>query len=116
MAQDGTLLGAFDAQWSPPPKVKPRRKRRKRKTYTWQVQVYTASWCLPWPQLDKALTLWEGENPQVQVKRIDVDEHPQKADANQIVTLPTIVIMRDGVERQRFLGAVNMDDLTQAVK
>lgn len=114
MTDQGLFFNA-DAAGGPAP-VKPRRRRRKRKTYTWELHVYTAPWCVPWPLLDKELTSWEAQNPDVKVVRVNVDDDPHAADRNQIVVLPTVLVMRDGVERQRLLGAMNTNDFSQAVK
>jgi thioredoxin-like negative regulator of GroEL len=46
---------------------------------------------------------------------LDVDEHPQIAMNSGIMSIPTIVIYRDGREIERFIGCQAADTLTAVI-
>ena len=36
--------------------------------------------------------------------KLDVDQHPQIAGQNQVMGVPTVVILKDGEVKERFVG------------
>lgn len=102
---------------APAPKQKSKRRRSTRKPRaTWSLKIFTAQWCAPWPILDKQLRALEEETPSFKIERIDVDDEPVEAERHRIIVLPTILVLRNGEERQRLLGAWNAEDLKKHLK
>jgi len=73
--------------------------------------AFTASWCAPcswlYPYLE-ALEKVPGAPP---VYSIDIDTSPEVAEAFRIGSVPTTVLLVDGVERERSVG-IEPDRLT----
>jgi thioredoxin len=68
---------------------------------------FYADWCGPCkimaPLLDELARTRSGS---ALVAKLDTDRNPQSAAQFQIRGIPTLVLFRDGVERQRQVGAV----------
>jgi thioredoxin 1 len=71
--------------------------------------AFGARWCGPWRLLTPVLERLRTDGHQVLT--VDVDEHPGFADRWAVVSLPTFVVVRDGSEIRRWLGAVSGTDL-----
>ena len=88
---------------------------RKRKPRTppaqWALTAFGASWCAPWPLLREQLQVLTGEG--VKVTFVDVDADPGAAERHRIITLPTILVLRDGAEKRRVTGAASVQDLRE---
>lgn len=55
------------------------------------------------------------EGDAARVAKIDVEEHPEAALAFDIRKMPTIVLFKNGVERQRMTGGQRLGDLKAAI-
>lgn len=75
-----------------------------------QVEYWGASWCGPCQQVKTQLAglkrngwrVGPEENAHVRVR--DYDEHEQEARQKNVVSLPTFIVYRDGVEVERHVG------------
>jgi thioredoxin-like negative regulator of GroEL len=72
--------------------------------------AFGASWCMPWRLLQSALDDIEASGEKV--IRVDTDREPRLADRWAVVSLPTFVVVNDGEEVRRWLGAVTPSALT----
>ena len=65
---------------------------------------FHATWCGPCKVLSPILEELNDEIEGVDFVKLDVDQHPQIAGQNQVMGVPTVVILKDGEVKDRFVG------------
>ena len=65
---------------------------------------FHANWCGPCKVLSPILEELNDEIDGVEFVKLDVDQHPQIAGQNQVMGVPTVVILKDGEVKERFVG------------
>ena len=65
---------------------------------------FHATWCGPCKVLSPILEELDDEIDDVEFVKLDVDQHPQIAGQNQVMGVPTVVILKDGEVKDRFVG------------
>ena len=65
---------------------------------------FHATWCGPCKVLSPILEELDDEIEGVEFVKLDVDQHPQSAGQNQVMGVPTVVILKDGEVKDRFVG------------
>ena len=65
---------------------------------------FHATWCGPCKVLSPILEELNKEIEDVEFVKLDVDQHPQIAGQNQVMGVPTVVILKDGEVKDRFVG------------
>tara|TARA_B100000003_G_scaffold164873_1_gene151082 strand:+ start:273 stop:584 length:312 start_codon:yes stop_codon:yes gene_type:complete len=65
---------------------------------------FHATWCGPCKVLSPILEELDSEIEGVEFVKLDVDQHPQIAGQNQVMGVPTVVILKDGEVKDRFVG------------
>lgn len=74
---------------------------------------FGASWCSPCSQLGKLLE----QNPlTIPLVEIDIDEHPQLAQQYNVRGVPTMVLVENGTEIARKVGAQTVAQLQEIFK
>ena len=67
---------------------------------------FWADWCGPCHAIAPALEELAGEHAdKLTVAKLNVDENPAIARDYEIMSIPTLVIFKDGVEKKRLVGA-----------
>jgi len=77
---------------------------------------FWAVWCGPCrmiaPTVEELATDYAGK---ANIAKVDVDEAPGLAEQFGVSSIPTILILKDGVEVKRFVGVTQKKDLAAAV-
>ncbi|HEX2421052.1 MAG TPA: thioredoxin [Acidimicrobiia bacterium] len=67
---------------------------------------FWAEWCGPCrliaPILDEMATEYDGK---LRIGKLNVDENPQISGEYDVMSIPTLILFQDGVEKKRIIGA-----------
>ena len=67
---------------------------------------FWAEWCGPCKLMDGPLDELAGENAgKLNVARLNVDENPTTMSAYSVMSIPTLIVFKNGEERRRLVGA-----------
>ncbi|MBE6778517.1 MAG: thioredoxin [Ruminococcaceae bacterium] len=66
---------------------------------------FWATWCGPCQMIAPVLEEIAAENPGIAVVKVDVDEAPQLAQRYGIVSIPTLLVIKDGQVVTQMVGA-----------
>jgi len=69
-----------------------------------KVKRFTATWCGPCRQLAPLFEQIQTSFPNVDFQTIDVDTSPEEVQANLVTSVPTVIVFKDGVAKQRYVG------------
>ena len=70
-----------------------------------EVIDFWATWCGPCKLMNPILDEVEKENPDLTITRIDIDSDKDMVDKYNIQSVPTYIILKDGKEVDRIIGA-----------
>ena len=78
---------------------------------------FNAQWCAPCriqkPIVDQLAKLYDGK---ASILEINVDKNQKSAMELGITSIPTLIIYKNGVEIERFIGLQNAEVLSDAIK
>jgi len=74
---------------------------------------FWAQWCGPCRALGETLQGLENTFPNIHFYKINVDENKELAREYNVMSIPTLVILKNGVEIQRIIGAKAKDELSR---
>ena len=79
---------------------------------------FYASWCGPCRALAPTLEALQDEFARegVQIAKVDVDDQAELAERFGVTSIPTLVVLRDGLEIRRHIGAARPDALRELVE
>ncbi len=67
---------------------------------------FWAKWCGPCRFIGPILEeIGASHTGKLTVAKLNVDEHPDLAQKHDVMSIPTLVIFKDGVEKKRIVGA-----------
>ena len=66
---------------------------------------FWASWCGPCRMVSPTIDEIAGERDDIKVGKVNVDEQPELAGAFQVMSIPTLVVIKDGKIVNRAMGA-----------
>ena len=72
---------------------------------------FYAEWCGPCRMVSPIVESIAEENPQYLVGKINVDEEPQLAEMFDVMSIPTLVVMKHGEVVQQTVGARPKDQI-----
>jgi thioredoxin 1 len=75
---------------------------------------FWAEWCGPCKKIAPILDEVAGENgDKLQIAKVNVDEHPDIARQFDIMSIPTLIVFKDGQPVHRFQGATGKAGLLE---
>lgn len=77
---------------------------------------FWAVWCGPCQMMASILHELETEMPDVQIGKVNVDEQMDLARQFRVVSIPTLIIFKNGQEVQRMVGVTSKEELMDALK
>lgn len=77
---------------------------------------FYADWCGPCRMVGPIVEQLANENPQYLIGKINVDEEPELANAFGIVSIPTFVVLKNGVVANQVSRAMPKDAILDLLK
>ena len=77
---------------------------------------FWAVWCGPCQMMAPILHELEAEMPDVQIGKVNVDEQMDLARQFRVVSIPTLIIFKNGQEVQRMVVLTSKEELKDALK
>lgn len=77
---------------------------------------FWAVWCGPCQMMAPILHELEAEMPDVQIGKVNVEEQMDLARQFRVVSIPTLIIFKNGQEVQRMVGVTSKEELKDALK
>lgn len=77
---------------------------------------FWAVWCGPCQMMAPILHELETEMPDVQIGKVNVNEQMDLARQFRVVSIPTLIIFKNGQEVQRMVGVTSKEELKDALK
>ena len=74
---------------------------------------FWAEWCGPCHVIAPVLEEIADEQDDLTIGKLNVDHNPQTAAAHDVMSIPTLILFKDGVEKKRIVGAAPKHRLMQ---
>lgn len=77
---------------------------------------FWATWCGPCRMLSPIVDEVAGENSEITVGKVNVDEQMQLAERFGVESIPTLVVLKNGEEKNRSVGLVSKSEILELIK
>ena len=74
---------------------------------------FWAEWCGPCRVIAPVLEEIAGEHAGLTIGKLNVDHNPMPAAQHDVMSIPTLILFQDGVEKKRIVGAAPKQRLLQ---
>lgn len=74
---------------------------------------FWAEWCGPCRIIAPVLEEISKETDQLTIAKLNVDENPASASQHDVMSIPTMIVFKDGVEKKRIVGAAPKNRILQ---
>jgi len=76
---------------------------------------FYADWCGPCKMMGPIIDELAGENDNIKVGKVNVDETQELAVKYGIMSIPTIIIFKNGDVHKKFIGVVGKEEILKEV-
>ena len=77
---------------------------------------FWATWCGPCRALGPILEEFAGENSSIKVGKINVDEQPELASQFRVMSIPTLLLFKNGEVIKKSVGLLSKEELEDFAK
>ena len=77
---------------------------------------FYADWCGPCKMLSPTVDEVANENDDVKVVKVNVDESQEVAIKYQVMSIPTLVVIKNGNEVNRSVGVIDKEEILSMIK
>lgn len=81
-----------------------------------ELMDFYADWCGPCKMMIPIMEEFEKAHPEIKVTRINIDEDEETAEKFEVSSIPCLVLMKDGEEVKRNVGAMSPKKLEKFVE
>ncbi|MBQ9960659.1 MAG: thioredoxin [Firmicutes bacterium] len=72
---------------------------------------FWAAWCMPCKMLSPAVDAIAEERADVKVCKINIDEEPELAIRFGVMSIPTLIVFKDGEVANKSVGLISKEDI-----
>ncbi|MBR6625086.1 MAG: thioredoxin [Mailhella sp.] len=72
---------------------------------------FWAAWCMPCKMLSPAVEAVAEERSDVKVCKINIDEEPELAIRFGVMSIPTLIVFKDGEVANKSIGLISKEDI-----
>ena len=72
---------------------------------------FWATWCGPCRMMAPVIEELDAEHPEYKFGKVNVDEQPELAQQFRIISIPTLVVMKDGQIANKAVGAMPKEEI-----
>ena len=76
---------------------------------------FYADWCGPCKIMSPIVDKVAEENESINVGKINVDDNPELAEKYEIMSIPTIMVFKDGEVSKTFIGVVDINEIRNSL-
>jgi thioredoxin 2 len=77
---------------------------------------FWAAWCGPCRMIAPVIEALAASRTDVRFAKLNVDQNPRTASAYRAMSIPLLVLFKDGVEKGRVVGAVPRNQIEAAIR
>ncbi len=77
---------------------------------------FYADWCGPCKMMSPIIDEIAEENSEVKVGKVNVDDNMEVAEKYQIMSIPTILVVKNGNVTKQFVGVTSKSEIEEAIK
>ncbi|MBO6108999.1 MAG: thioredoxin [Eubacterium sp.] len=77
---------------------------------------FWAEWCGPCKMLSPVVDEIAGENDEIKVVKVNVDDNQELAMQFKTMSIPTLIVFKDGKETNRSVGVISKSQILDLVK
>ncbi len=76
---------------------------------------FWAAWCGPCQMLLPVIEELAGEVTDAKICKVNVDEEPELAEKYSVMTIPTLIVFRDGKPAEKSIGVISKEQILKLI-